>query len=134
AGKPTVVTLTGTDLYRDLDDPGRAEALLANLQAADAIIVYHGLAAARLLAAAPALADRVEVVPPGVPLPPLSGGGPRQDGGPGGEVRFFLPAGLRPVKDVLFAIPFLARLREEGIPVRLRLAGAVMDPVVERQV
>lgn len=114
-GAPLVVTLTGTDM-------GAAAAELSEvLQAADAVVVYHEAARAELRGRLPALTTPVEVIPPGVPLPPTARP-PRGD-----ALVFLLPGGIRPVKDPLFALEPLRRLHASLPQVRFVLCGPVRD-------
>jgi glycosyltransferase involved in cell wall biosynthesis len=48
--------------------------------------------------------------------------------------RVLLPAGLRPVKDVLLAIDLLGRLRARGLPLALRILGPAMDAAYAAEV
>ncbi len=117
-GAPLVVNLGGTDLFA----PGVEPVLLA---------------AACVTGAFPQLGERLRerlgrqvryaTVPRGVRVPdalPL-----RNASG-----LVLLPAGLRPVKDVLLAIDLLERLRARGLKLRLRILGPAMDADYARKV
>ena len=117
-GAPLVVNLGGTDLFAP-----EAERVL--------------LAARCVTGAFPGFGERLRerfgrplpyaTVPRGVLVP---GALPPRD--PAGRV--LLPAGLRPVKDVLLAIDLLERLRARGLPLTLRILGPAMDPEYARKV
>jgi len=124
-GCPLVVNLGGTDLFACL----RSDRLVADiLEAADAIT-----------GAFPAFGDRLAecfgrpmpyaTVPRGVPvpdhLPPHA---------PGETLHVLLPAGLRPVKDPLFAIDLAQSLSEGGLPLDLRILGPELDGPYARRI
>jgi glycosyltransferase involved in cell wall biosynthesis len=126
-GIPYLITLTGTDVYEALEDQRRQETLDA-LAWAGLLAVFHRSMGARLEEHCPELAARIRVVPQGVELPG------DDCKGVGGHLvsqemfTFILPAGLRPVKDVLFPLAPLARLYERDSRVRFILAGPVLEP------
>jgi glycosyltransferase involved in cell wall biosynthesis len=124
-GTPLVINLGGTDLHACLKGDAAVERVL--------------LAAARVTGAFQAFGEQLRAhfgrplpyvtVPRGVEVPRDLP--PRE---PHGEMRALLPAGLRPVKDVLFAIELADRLRAAGLPLALRILGPVMDPHYARRV
>uniref|UniRef100_A0A831XKX1 Glycosyltransferase family 1 protein n=1 Tax=Geobacter metallireducens TaxID=28232 RepID=A0A831XKX1_GEOME len=125
AGIPYVVTLTGSDAYEALED-GRREETLAVLRDAAAIVAFDSSVKRRIADRHPTLAGKIRVIPQGVELPgdDFPWGEERFDAG---EFVFFLPAGLRPVKDIGFALAPLAELHREEPRVRLLAAGPVLD-------
>ena len=100
--KPLVVTLTGTDLYRDL--PASAEAR-ASLEAADRVIVLQDAALAEV---EPAIRPKVRVVYQSAE-PRLAHRPPKA------PFRITVVAHLRAEKDPLRAAAALARLPQEKI-------------------
>jgi len=113
---PLVINLGGTDLFACLNGDAAVERVL--------------LAASRVTGAFPQFGEQLKAhfgrplpfvtVPRGVRVPgalPLRA--------PNGRV--LLPAGLRPVKDVMLGIDLLERLRARGLPLTLRIIGPVMD-------
>lgn len=122
SGIPYLITLTGSDAYEALADARREETLAA-LASASRIVAFHADIAARLAGLLSGkLSGKMFVIPQGVELPdfeplPLAGE----------EFVFLLPAGLRPVKDIMSAFPPLASLHAEDERVRLRLVGPVID-------
>jgi glycosyltransferase involved in cell wall biosynthesis len=126
-GIPYLITLTGTDVYEALEDERREETRGA-LAGASLLAVFHRSMARRLEEHCPDLAPRIRVVPQGVELP---GDDCHGLGGflvPEDLFTFVLPAGLRPVKDVLFPLEPLAKLYARDSRVRFILAGPVLDP------
>lgn len=118
---PLMISLGGTDLH-DL-----------KLERANAADVRAVLAAAVLVTGAfPSFGEELQrleagpgayaVVPRGVYVPDAPPAA-RDDA----ELRILLPAGLRPVKDPLLGLTLFSRLREAGLPARLRIAGPSLD-------
>lgn len=122
SGMPYLITLTGSDVYEALADARRKETL-SSLASASLIVAFHADIAARLAGLLPGqrLAP-VAIIPQGVELPDVE---PLPSVGE--EFVFLLPAGLRPVKDVLSALSPLAALHAVDERVRLRLVGPVID-------
>lgn len=126
-GIPYLITLTGTDVYEALVDRRRDETQQA-LEGARVVAVFHQSIAQQLLQHCPELEARILVVPQGVELPG------DDCHGVGGHLisedvfTFILPAGLRPVKDVLFPLEPLSKLYGRDSRVRFILAGPVLDP------
>jgi len=119
-GVSFVVTITGTDVYCYWDDSSR-DGLGRVLSAASGLVVFHDSVKERVLLAAPELAERIVVIPQGVTIPVESP--PEADG----EFVFLLPAGIRPVKNVLFPLTPLTSLHNEHPMTRLRLVGPILD-------
>ncbi len=116
-GQPLVVTLTGTDLYKDL--PGSAEAR-RSLELADRIIVLQEAAPAEL---APRLRRKTRVVfqsaaPHARRLPPAE------------RFRICVIGHLRAEKDPLRAVAALSRIADSGI--ELVHIGGALDPALGR--
>ncbi|MFO0932867.1 MAG: glycosyltransferase [Planctomycetota bacterium] len=124
--RPLVVTSGGTDLDQDVFDPARGAVVRATLAAARVLLVTHP--AAEATARAMGLPLRVLRVPKGAePPPPAPPADRARFGVRDDEVLFVLPAGVRPVKNNRFPLAPLTRLRAEGAPVRLLLAGPARD-------
>lgn len=126
---PLVVSLTGTEIHRDLGDPAAAPRVLMALERA-ALVLASGralLEAAR--AVVPSIAGRSLLVPKGAELPPRDPGFDlrRAAGLPRNAFVFLLPAGLRAVKDPLFALEPLARLRRRDPRVAFVHCGDALD-------
>lgn len=125
-GLPYLVTITGTDLYEAAEGLRRSE-LHAVFREAAALVVFDRGMRKRLVDSFPLCTEKVEVIAQGVTLP---GEGCHGSGGLHhleGSFTFLLPAGLRPVKNVLFALPLLAELYREEPGLRFLLAGPIID-------
>jgi glycosyltransferase involved in cell wall biosynthesis len=118
-----IVTITGTDLYRDMaTSAGPDESGV--IEKASAVVTFQQTIADRVSALIPASAGKVAIITQGVELPEdAAREEPRES-----DFIFLLPAGLRPVKNVLFPFQPLSRLRCRYPQIRLVLAGPPIDP------
>lgn len=119
-----VVTMTGTDLNSDLFNPEKRPAVLETLNGAEAIHVFDEAAKNTVLREAPHLSDRV------IPIAQGTGNFMKTDARlqkDAGTFLFVLPAGIRKVKNIPFAITALAKLHEDFPNLRLWLAGPVLE-------
>ena len=130
-GVPYLITLTGSDLF----DPAlrdRPETLLA-LNDATIITCFDHLVAELATQTFPRIADKLVVIPQGVEPFEVPDAVER----PADSFRILLPAALRPVKGVDYAITHLAPLAAERPELRLWIAGGSLDntyaDVIERQ-
>lgn len=115
--RPLIVGLTGTDLY--LDMPSDA-ATMANVAAADALIVLQPMAVDRLNAFDPTWAEKTHVIHQSVE-PPLAERRPPFD-----EFRVVVLAHLRSVKDPLLAAKAASMLAPAS-RVAVHHGGQAMD-------
>ncbi|HEX7052555.1 MAG TPA: selenoneine biosynthesis selenosugar synthase SenB, partial [Burkholderiales bacterium] len=117
-GKPLVVTLTGTDLYKDL--PASAEAR-RSLELADRVIVLQEAAPAAL---EPALRRKTRVV--------FQSAAPRaRRAPPAGRFRVVVIGHLRAEKDPLRAVAALHLLADANL--QLVQIGGALDPALGRE-
>jgi glycosyltransferase involved in cell wall biosynthesis len=128
-GAPLVVTLTGTDVNHDLDDPERGPWVREVLEGAQAVVVFHSSVADRLVAVLPGVEPRLRVIPQAVSLEDrrpfdLSGRWPL----PPERVLFVFPGGIRPVKRPRLALEPLGRLATRRPEIRLLYVGPILDP------
>lgn len=120
-GLPFVVTLTGSDVNEALTDH-RREDVIVTLQEAAVVVTFHDSISKRLLLHLPYLASKTRVVPQGVYIP--TGSPPEVLKN---EFIFLLPAGLRPVKNVLFPLEPLSQLSKKLPSIRFSIAGPILD-------
>jgi L-malate glycosyltransferase len=126
-GVPLVVTLTGTDGNQDLPSPARRAGVLAVLEAARALVVFHESMGRAVMREAPEQAAKLRVIPQGVDCagPPFD---LRGSLGLGPEAALLLqPAGLRRVKNIPAVLPSLAALARRHPHLRYLLAGPVLE-------
>ncbi len=126
-GVPAIITITGTDVNHDLFDPARRPAVARALELAQAIVVFHEAIGEKLGRELPHLRGKVRVIEQSVQceeeqfdLRARIGAGPE-------AFLFFLPAGIRPVKNVLYAVRPLERLRARHHALRLVIAGPIVE-------
>ena len=119
---PFIITLTGTDLYDVETSAGIDEQGV--LGKASAIVAFQHASKERVSSLFPLSASKVSVIPQGVELPE----GPIDEYRSGSPFIFLLPAGIRPVKNVLFPFRPLASLSIRYPQARLVLAGPPIDP------
>lgn len=119
---PYIITITGTELYRGGEQELSEEENL-HLGTAAALVTFHEVIGRRVATALPALADRLKIIPQGVEVPDNSS----PDKLPESPFTFLLPAGIRPVKNILFPFTPLAELRRCYPQVKLVIAGAAID-------
>ncbi len=126
-GVPAVITITGTDVNHDLFDPARRPAVTGALARAQAIVVFHEAIGEKLGREVPSLRGKIRVIEQSVrcegeefDLRARIGAGPE-------DFLFFLPAGIRPVKNVLYAVRPLEALRARYPALRLVVAGPILD-------
>lgn len=114
---PYVITMTGTDIYCQDSYSSPQKQLL---EAASAVTVFSETAIDRLSGVVPF--SRVTVIPQGVSIKSEP-----ENRAESGEFVFLLPAGIRPVKNLLFPLRPLARLAQSFPKVRLKLVGEPID-------
>jgi len=126
---PYLVTLTGTDVYQALDDHRSFDTHTA-LRGAARLVAFHAYVKRRLAEHLPSLEERTVVIAQGVELPDL----PPAAGAAKETCTFLLPAGLRPVKNVLFPLQPLATLHAVHPEIRLLLVGPILDTAYAAEV
>lgn len=144
-GVPFILVLGGTDMNIDLHRPEKRMQIVQAVGQARVVVAFDNELKTALLGAVPVAAKKTFVIPQAVMLPP---GTPRFDradptvtgavallrqklGLAVGDRLVLLPAGLRPVKDVLFAVGVFARWATACSPelrLRLRIVGPELDP------
>ena len=119
---PYLITITGTELYRGGEtDFTEAESVL--LKNAAALVVFHEVIGKKLLVELPAVIQLLKVIPQGVEIPGLN----VPVSLPEIPFTFFLPSGIRPVKNILYCFRPLELLWRRYPQIRLVLAGPVLD-------
>jgi L-malate glycosyltransferase len=122
---PYIITLTGTDVYEALHD-GRKEETVAALYDAAALVAFHKSIKSRLVEDFSSFAAKCCVIAQGVEIPGSDYVHHNDFHPVEGESVILLPAGLRPVKNVTFALPLLAKLHDQGTPLCFILIGPVL--------
>jgi glycosyltransferase involved in cell wall biosynthesis len=121
--RPLVVSIGGTDLYELVtgqDQDGEVEAVFRAARCiTGAFESFREVVSACLGNGVPYV-----VVPRGISIPDPPRPRPRR---PDGTLRVLLPAGLRPVKDLLLAIELGEELVARGLPLQLNILGSALD-------
>ncbi|MDQ0218371.1 glycosyltransferase [Peribacillus cavernae] len=126
--RPYVVTMGGTDINLDLQE-SIDEEMLTFLNNANYITVFTEDAKEKVEKLSAKWMDKTVVIPQGIWLP-WSISTRKEEFSP----RILLPAGLRPVKDVLHILPALDRLIYEYPNMSFTILGANLDNDVYREV
>lgn len=124
--KPYIITLTGTDVYEALHD-SRKEDTVSALAESSAIVVFHDSIKTRLLEDLPELEQKTSCISQAVEIPGRRYFHHHEFMPAEGDLIVILPAGLRPVKNVAFALPLLARLHEQGTRLYFVLIGPILN-------
>lgn len=145
-GVPYAIVLGGTDMNEQMKQPDKRAVMEAALQGAGAIVAFTQELLTTLLIALPSIRSKAHLVPQAirtcVPARSLAAD-LAGDGTPSrteeeaavleqldvrsGERLFLLPAGLRPVKDVLFAAAAVAEWHSRGSNAVIRIVGPELD-------
>ncbi|UOX85903.1 alpha/beta fold hydrolase [Amycolatopsis sp. FBCC-B4732] len=133
-GLPYVLVLGGTDLNEYALEPVFHQVMTQAVERAAGLVAFNDDFVRRSRELWPQVADKVRCIPQGVETTP-SDYSLRRALGVGADAKLLLlPAGLRPVKDPLFAIDCVKRLHEEDERVRLVIAGVSYDEDYEAMV
>lgn len=127
--RPYLVTMGGTDINIDLQ-VSMDQQMFSFLQDAAFITVFTEDAKDKVIRLFPGWAQKTIVIPQGIWLPWNVSWKKETDLLP----RILLPAGLRPVKDVLHIIPALDSLTDQYPKMRFSILGAKLDEGVYNQV
>lgn len=119
-----VVTMTGTDLNIDLYDPEKKAVVSETILHAEAIHVFDDEAKLVLSKELPEARDKISVIHQGTVIFPEPGGDYKKEPG---TFLFLLPAGIRKVKNIPFAIEKLKIIYEKNPKIRLWLAGPIIE-------
>jgi glycosyltransferase involved in cell wall biosynthesis len=119
-----VITMTGTDLNQDLFNHERRQDVIRTLREAKAITVFNGQAKEILIGEVPDIVSKVFVIPQGRSLFERSKPVFEKKEG---TFLFLLPAGIRKVKNIPFAIGALKKLHNSFPHIRLVISGPVIE-------
>ncbi|WP_053363143.1 glycosyltransferase family 4 protein [Bacillus sp. FJAT-27251] len=120
-----IITITGTDLNHDLFHSKKREDVIVCIREAKAVHVFSEKAKHLLLAEIPDIASKVFVIQQGITEFAESQQTRSEEDG---LFQFFLPAGIRKVKNIPFAINALKQLHNDFPFIRLLLAGPIIEP------
>ena len=123
---PLLLTTTGTDVNYDIQS-GSKPGITATLNTVKYIVIFDDYFRAVFQRLYPDQAAKLITIPQGVSLEKNAGPGRSQLGLKDNDFVFILPSGLRPVKNLEFAIDALEKLQPEFSDLRLLILGAVID-------
>lgn len=117
---PYILTLTGTDMNVNIDEPDKSDFILTTLKEAARIHVFDENMKKKVKQYVPEAVHKISVLPQSVEVREQHW---KQQRDP---FIFFLPAGIREVKNITGAIEMVAALAEE-FPLELWLAGPKLE-------
>ncbi|MDQ0299235.1 glycosyltransferase involved in cell wall biosynthesis [Salibacterium salarium] len=130
--KPFVLTTGGTDVNIDLNHPKRKKQMEEFLSESEALTVFTEDGKDKVIADFPWLKNQVYVIPQAVEFESDTSFVPYSL--PEGFPKLVLPAGLRPVKDVLFVLEELDKQVLDYPNLQFLIVGEVLDNNVAQQV
>ncbi|EIM06924.1 group 1 glycosyl transferase [Planococcus antarcticus DSM 14505] len=119
-----IVTMTGTDLNQDLFNPDKRLDVLTCLHESDAIHVFDKKAEELLIKEGPWLTNKIFIMAQGNQT---SSTGVSSFTKEPDSLLFFLPAGIRKVKNIPVAISMLQELYQSYPQLRLWLVGPILE-------
>jgi glycosyltransferase involved in cell wall biosynthesis len=128
---PFIITMTGTDLNHDLFNEERRKKIASCLKNAGAITVFDTAAKQLLENEIQGIQHKIHVIHQGTS--DLRAGQtslPKENG----TFLFLLPAGIRTVKNIPFAIQTLKQLHQNHPQIRLLLVGPIIEESEGKQV
>lgn len=119
-----IITITGTDLNQDLFNEEKRLDVIRSLTGAAAIHVFDKKAKQLLEKEIPSVANKIHIIPQANSLFPKSRINFEKEAG---TFLFILPAGIRKVKNIPFAIHALKKLYNQNGRIRLWIVGPVIE-------
>lgn len=126
--KPYILTSGGTDINEDLKNPEAVKLMVSVADESCAITVFSKDGKDKIVQAYPHLAERIYVIAQSVEMKKKKV--KSSIGTLVGSPHFLLPAGLRPVKDVLFLFDELLKMRKTWPNLTFTIIGPVLDEAV----
>jgi glycosyltransferase involved in cell wall biosynthesis len=130
--KPYVITSGGTDINHDLFDDSKKQLMKNIIENASAITVFSSDGKEKVEKAFPMQKGNISVIPQSVWFPNYKS--EHKVNVPIGYPNLLLPAGLRPVKDVLFVMENIIKLKVGFPNLQFTIVGTVLDDNVHKQV
>lgn len=124
--KSYIITLTGTDLNHNLFDEDTRSDVLACLRGAEAIHVFNKEAKDIVINESPEVSDKIFIIAQGAEK--FSENNLIQEK-EANTFLFVLPAGIRKVKNIPFAIQVIKKLQKDNENVRLWLVGPIIEGI-----
>ena len=139
-GVPYIIVLGGTDVNIDLHERAKGEVIRRVIAEAAAVVAFNEELKTALLALIPEARSKVFLIPQAVELAPPELVDETEDDAARRRERLraaldvttdeqllLLPAGVRPVKDVLWAVEAISKWHASDPRICLRIVGPVLD-------
>lgn len=123
----SVITATGTDINHDLFDPERRLYVLEALRKASAIVVFHEVMKGKILAEIPEADGKIRAIKQTVRCHEKPYDFLGKLGFQNGDFIFFVPAGVRKVKNVTFCLKPLTKLHQVYPQIKVVFVGPVIE-------
>lgn len=124
---PIILTTTGTDIHYDMYG-GEKSCLEKAFQAADKIVVFHQDFIKQISQSYPEYTSKLVTIAQGIHLPEGLPWERQQLDLRDNDFVFFLPSGLRPVKNIALTIDALEVIKPEYPQLQLLIMGADLNP------
>jgi len=125
---PSIVSVTGTDANNDLFDPSRRVEIIGILRHATRIVVFHDVMRAKVAGEVSDVDGRIRVIGQTVRCQEAPFDFRGRLGFAPDDLIFFIPSGIRRVKDVTLCLRPLEVLRERHPQVKAVFVGPVIEP------
>ncbi|MGH7410774.1 MAG: glycosyltransferase [Candidatus Methylomirabilis sp.] len=125
---PSIVSVTGTDANNDLFDPARRAGVMDVLRQATRIVVFHDVMRAKIAGEVPGVEGRIRVIGQTVRCQEAPFDFRGRLGFEPDDLIFFIPSGIRRVKNVTFCLAPLEALRRQYPQVKAVFVGPVIEP------
>ena len=126
-GIPSILTVTGTDANTDLFDPERRAGVIDVLRLATRIVVFHEVMRAKIAGELPEVGDRIRVIGQTVRCREVPFDFRQRLGFAPDDLIFFIPSGIRRVKNVTFCLAPLEALRRHHPEIKVVFAGPLIE-------
>ena len=124
---PAVINITGTDGNHDLFDPERRGTVIKALKMANGIVVFHEFMRDRISKEIPEVAEKVWVIRQAVKCEERPYNFRERLGFNERDFVFFLPAGIRKVKNLTFCLKPLTHLKKRYPFIKVVFAGPIIE-------
>lgn len=125
---PSIVSVTGTDANSDLLDPAQRAEVIEVLRRATRIVVFHDVMRAKIIGEVPDVEGRIRVIGQTVRCQEAPFDFRGRLGFAPDDLIFFIPSGIRRVKDVTFCLKPLEALRGGHPKINAVFVGPVIEP------
>jgi glycosyltransferase involved in cell wall biosynthesis len=125
---PAIISVTGTDANSDLFDPERRPSVVAALRHATRIVVFHDVMRVKIAGELPDVVERIRVIGQTVGCQEVPFDFRGRLGFAPDDLIFFIPAGIRRVKNVTFSLTPLEALHRRHPQIKAVVVGPVIEP------